>query len=501
MTRPPNILIVMPDQMQADVTRPGHPCQLPNVQRLAAEGLRFSNASTSSPHCCPSRAAFFTGHLPSRHGIWNSIDSPKAFGRDLAAGIGTFAEPLAAAGYRLGFAGKWHVSALRGVEAFGWTRFAAVTPPLMPRRPIAPTPAIPTPVVDDPAGELPRPGWNGDTRIFKTLPASQGEANWGWDTIQSGVNAIRTLAAGTGPWCAFVSPDPPHDPYTAPVNYLDLYARDGVELPASFADTLEDKPRIAQRQRRQLWDRLGEAGNRECLRHYWASCSLVDNWLGMLLDTLDATGQADDTLVLFVSDHGDYAGAHGLWCKGIAAFREAYAIPAIMRWPAGIVRPGRTVDDLVSIADFAPTFLALAGVSAPDGIHGRSLTPFLAAQQPQDWREVLVGQVNGFELHYTQRVIWSREWKYVFNGHDFDELYDLRQDPHELVNLAYPTAGAASAADADHVAWPRLSTDLDGVRQRLLRHFWQIARDHGDHFANSYWTVGLAPYGPDMPRA
>src|SRR5690606_13907425 len=96
---------------------------------------------------------------------------------------------------------------------------------------------------------------------------------------------------------------------------------------------------------------------------------------GEVLNALDASGQADNTLVIFLSDHGDYMGAHGLFLKGVAAFREAYHIPCIMRWPAGIEAPGRTVDAFITLADFAPTFLELAGVPIPEGLTGRSLVP------------------------------------------------------------------------------------------------------------------------------
>ena len=111
-------------------------------------------------------------------------------------------------------------------------------------------------------------------------------------------------------------------------------------MPASYHDTLEDKPRVVQRQRRQLWDQLSEDEVRESIAHYWAYCTLEDALLGEVLDALDATGQADNTLVIFMSDHGDYCGAHGIYLKGVAAFREAYHVPCIMRWPKGIREPG-----------------------------------------------------------------------------------------------------------------------------------------------------------------
>ena len=188
---------------------------------------------------------------------------------------------------------------------------------------------------------------------------------------------------------------------------------------------------------------------REGIRHFWAYCTYLDDLFGQLLAALDATGQRDNTLVLYTSDHGDYCGEHGLFAKGIPCFQGAYRVPAVMRWPAGIADPGRREDAFVSLADFGPTFQAR---HAPEPVEGHSrrfdqlsdrtwptgasLLPFLQGRQPDAWRDAIHTQCNGVELYYTQRSVMTREFKYVFNGFDRDELYDLRTDPDELRNLA-----------------------------------------------------------------
>jgi arylsulfatase A-like enzyme len=485
----------MPDQMTAAALEPGGAI-MPAAERLRREGICFSNTYTVSPHCCPARASFFTGHLPSRHGVWNNIDGPMAFSTDLKPGISTFCQALQQAGYRMAFAGKWHVSKVQSPQSLGWQAFKPADPPSLPRPSVAPVDAPRGEAPQqDPAGFLPREGWSGQTRMFSTLEASYGQGMYGWAPIQSAVSAIREFSRSDAPWCVFVSPDPPHDPYNAPANYVDLY-RDA-RLPASFEDDLSDKPRVLHRQRRQLWDRMGRAGALACRRHYLGACSLVDDWLGVLLRELDDSGQTDNTLVVFTADHGDYAGAHGLWCKGIASFREAYAVPGIVRWPAGIASPGRRVDELVSLADFMPTFLELAGAPPAQGIFGQSLAPFLQGRTPTDWRDVLISQYNGAELYYTQRAVWDKDWKYVFNGFDYDELYDLRNDPQEMINLAAPLRqGAPGGGGA--VALPE---PLEQVRRRLMRRLWQIMEQHGDRYlSNSYWPMALAPYGPGIAK-
>lgn len=146
--------------------------------------------------------------------------------------------------------------------------------------------------------------------------------------------------------------------------------------------------------------------------------------------------------------------------------------------PAGLTQPGRISDTLVSITDFAPTFLQLAGCPIPDGLNGRSLLELLQNEEaPADWREAIFMQLNGVELYYTQRVVRTQRLKYVFNGFDDDELYDLEDDPHELTNLA---------ADPKY----------EEAKRHLVGLMWQYARESDDIMQSPYPTVALAPYGP-----
>jgi len=240
---------------------------------------------------------------------------------------------------------------------------------------------------------------------------------------------------------------------------------------------MEDKPRIYQRMRRQYWDQLSEDEIREAIAHYWAYCEMEDAYFGLLLDALDASGQRENTLVLRLSDHGDYAGAHGLFCKGVPAFREAYNVPCIMSWPGHIERPDRMEDSFVTLADIGPTLLEAAGLPVPDGPTGRSMLPFLKGQQPEDWPDAFYSQMNGVELYYTQRAVQTHEWKYVYNGFDFDELYDLRADPHEMANLAEQPEHAAK-------------------KRELVQKMWRFAAKTEDHIFNPYATVAMSPFGP-----
>lgn len=472
----PNILIFMTDHQRGDTVLPEHPAITPNVDRLAREGVTFSETYCPSPHCCPSRATFMTGLYPTRSGIWNNVCNRQALSYSLNDGARLWSENLKDAGYHLAFSGKWHVSAVEGPKDRGWEELhVAAGPGRVPRdeweryRRMA---SQPEPTVRAP-GQYLRPGYGAND----LYGAREDGASYDLPAVENALEAMPRLASSNSPWVLFVGMLAPHDPYYVPQRFLDLYDLDDVPLPPSFHDTLDDKPRIYRRMRRQVWDQLSEQETRDAIRHYWASCTQLDEHFGRLLSALDDLGQADNTLVLYCADHGDYCGDHGLFAKGIPCFRGAYNVPAVMRWPQGIADPGRRVDSFVSLADFGQTFTELAGSTPAPDLSGRSLSPFLGGETPEDWRDDIHTQCNGVELYYSQRSVRTKEFRYVFNGFDDDELYDLRVDPHEMRNVAMDEAYA-------------------DVKRQMVRRMWRFAHREDDSMVNDYCTVALAPYGP-----
>jgi len=135
---------------------------------------------------------------------------------------------------------------------------------------------------------------------------------------------------------------------------------------------------------------------------------------------------------------------------------------------------------------------------------GMSFLPWLRGEEPSAWRDAIFLQLNGVELYYTQRIVMTDTYKYVYNGFDFDELYDLKNDPHEMVNLAYPNVVHAQARveegrgleNRGDLPWPPLSPQLDQVRRNLVKQMWRFAQLHQDTIFNPYLTVAMAPYGP-----
>ncbi len=477
--RPPNVLIFMTDHQRADTVVPG-PVFKPNLDRLRQDGLTFTQAYCPSPHCCPSRATFMTGLYPSRHGVWNNVSNGQAISRGLNPGVRCWSEDLAATGYRMAYTGKWHVSVEESPKDRGWEELGPIKG--ANRESNADLWAAYDRLAAHPEsttrreGEILRPGY-GTRLIYKSFVKSK--PTYDDEVVQRGLDVLPGLASGNDPWALYVGCSMPHDPYYVPSEYLDRYRLEDIPLPPSFTDMMTDKPAIVQRLREQIWGQLTAREVRDCIRHFWAMCTYLDELFGKVLAALDKTGQADNTLVLYCADHGDYCGDHGLFSKGIPCYRGAYNVPSIVRWPRGITRPGRSVDSFISLADFAPTFTSIAGATPQPGLTGRSLVPFFRDEPVHDWRDEIQTQCNGVELYYTQRSVSTRQHKYVFNGFDRDELYDLSIDPDEMVNRA---------DDPNYTA----------IKRDLCRRLWNFARREDDSAINGYITVGLAPFGPGM---
>ena len=488
----------MTDQEQAQVSFPEHPCRMPHTERCAEEGMLFRNCYTVAAHCCPSRASFMTGLYPSRHGVYNNVNTHTAIHRGLNEGVVTFSELLRDTGYRMMYSGKWHVSNHENPRDRGWEELEVGAPgdqrsgtPPMSQWESAARESNET----RHRGQILRPGW-GHYQLYGTRPSqtSKGyEDSVDYGYVNTANEILPELTASDDPWCLYIGPNGPHDPFIVPERFAAMYDPDEIQLPPSFHDHMEDKPGIYQRHRQQYWDQLSEDEVRESIAHYWGYCTMMDEMFGEVLNALESSGASENTVVFRMSDHGDYCGAHGLYCKGVPPFREAYHIPLIVRWPDGITQPGRETDALVNLMDFAPTFLELAGVSdVPDGVAGRSLLPFFRGEFPEGlespggleppeggWRDTHYTQFNGVELYYTQRIVQTHTHKYVYNGFDFDELYDLERDPHEMVNVAD-------------------RPEYRDIKRELVRRMWQTALAEQDIISNPYATVAMAPWGPGI---
>ncbi|GAA3412133.1 sulfatase-like hydrolase/transferase [Paenibacillus hodogayensis] len=477
----PNILIFMPDQMQAQITFPGHPCKTPNMDKIKEAGVSFHSAYPPMAHCCPARASFMTSLYPSQHGIYNNVSNDQAIHSHLNPGIETFSEKLAESGYQMYYAGKWHVSATETPQSRGWTELYLKEQELDngSRRKAYREMICESGQRSRKRGEILRPGWGGYT-LYGTSDKSYTEID-DYECVHQAISQLDRLQDSVDPWCMYIGPNGPHDPFVIPEKYATMYDPDQIELPPNYYDDLQDKPRIYQRMRK-VFSQLSEQEVKESIAHYWGYCTLVDDLFGEVLDALARNNQMDNTLIIVVSDHGEHAGAHGLYCKGISMFDEGYRVPLIMSSPKLVQNPGRAVEQFVTLMDIAPTLIELTGAEPLGKTSGRSLVPFLSGETPDNWRDSIYAQCNGTELYYTSRMVKTKNYKFVYNPTDFDELYDLESDPYEMHNIAN-------------------RPESEALLKEMYGKMWEHAFESEDMNMVKYIPVTTGEYGPAIVNA
>ena len=463
----PNILHIMVDQMQAAVIAGRSACRTPHINRLAAGGVLFDRSYTPSAVCCPARAMLISGAYHWHNGVYNQVHSSPSVSRSMFPDVVTYSARLRDAGYRQGYVGKWHADYTRTPLDFGFDEIAA--PNSYNPRVLRGLETNPDRVAAPAADSLRRVV----TRSCR-WPGSEEFPMWGhvvgpeeqtnpYYIAECGVRMLRRFAAGARPWHLEVHFPEPHDPYMPLKQYLDHYRADDIPVPESFKDNFRGKPGLHRREA-ESWGPMTEADVRQGRAHYYAYCEQVDAQIGRVLDALEQSGQAENTLVAFTADHGDLAGAHRMWVKGWMPYEESYRVPLIVRWPARLAAGHRT-DRLVSSHDLGHTYVDAAGAQPLPFPDGRSLLPVCEKPDRADWRDQLLCAYYGGEFVYTQRIALTRRFKYVFNGFDFDELYDLEKDPHELRNV---------------VEVPSYRVDADDMRARLYEMMTRFGDPYGD---------------------
>ena len=475
MTRP-NILFLMTDQQQAGTVDPGSLCQTPTLDRLSAQGTRFARAHTVNAICSPTRASLLTGVYPSQHGMVDCEHAVPPYRASLKADLETWSQRLAQAGYRCGYFGKWHVERSKRLERFGFQEYdvqeSAASGYGAYRRSLG-LPEAPTAYLE--RFVVPRPGY-ASYPLYGVLDEPPEGTN-AYYLYDRGIDFLRRMAAGNDPWCCFVSTSGPGDPSHVPVDYWRRYDPADIPVPPSFGDDLADRPNVYRRAQ-GLWKGVAWEDHAKTIACYYARTTLIDQQMGRIIEALEETGQADNTIVVYFNDHGIMMGSHGLHCLGVFPFEEGYRVPLIVRWP-GQGQQGAVCDELVNTLDLAPTLLEMAGCGALAQGEGRSLAPLLRGERPGDWPDDSFAEFHGQRFFYTQRIVWTKRHKYIFNGFDFDELYDLEADPFEMRNLAGDPAHAP-------------------VVEEMAGRMWAHIRAIGDeNMLNArYGSLRFAPIGP-----
>ena len=461
----PNILHIMTDQQQWATIAGRSQCRTPHLDRLAQSGLQFERSYTPSAVCCPARAMLLSGAYHWHNGVYNQVHSPPSVHRDMNEDVVLYSNRLKAAGYRQGYVGKWHASQLRGPLDFGFDEIADTTtvhrgnwkadtnPDHVPR------PAQALRVVRERMMQWP----GSDPFLMWGYREGDEEATEEYYRAECAIRMMKRFAKGTQPWHLEAHFVQPHDPYVPLKKYLDRYDPRSIPVPRSFADSFAGKPEFHRRES-ETWGRITEDDFRQSRAHYYAFVEQVDGQIGRILDALDETGQADNTLVVFTADHGDMVGAHRMWIKGWIPYEECYRVPLIARWP-GHIQTGSHTERLVSTHFLAHTYVQVAGAEKLPYADGQSLLPLFENPQRSDWADELLCAYYGGEFLYTQRIAVTRQHKYVFNGFGIDECYDLENDPQEMNNIA--------SSDAHR-------PQVDDMRARLYEMMAKYADPFGD---------------------
>lgn len=428
----PNVLFIAADDMNTHLGCYGHPLvKTPHLDRLAARGVRFDRAYCQFPLCSPSRSSLMTGRRPD---VTEVFDLARHF-RAALPDVVTLSQMFMSHGYHAARVGKIYHYGNPG--------------------------QIGTDGLDDPASWHERHNPKGRDKAEEHLLTNHTPKRGlgssmsflraeGADEEQTdgmvATEVIRLMEAKRHtPFFIAAGFYRPHCPFIAPKKYFDLYPLDKVTVPAGPWEYLTAVPPPALRSTQpHPWFGLNEDQVRESLQAYWASISFVDAQVGRLLESLDRLGLAENTVVVFWSDHGYHVGEHGLWMK-MSLFENSARVPLIMAGP-GVRARGSGCARTVELLDIFPTLADLCGLEPPAGLDGRSLGPLL--QNPEaPWDKPAFTQVwrNGFAGHSvrTERHRYV-EWD---GGRQGAQLYDYESDPEEKQNLIDDPGHAAVAAD------------------------------------------------------
>lgn len=390
MPRNPNIVLIVTDQQRPDSLG----CygnvftQTPNLDRFAEEGAVFENAFTVYPLCTPSRASLWTGVYPHRCGVTDVVSGVAdafAWGEVNV----TLFSAMKESGYYQGYIGKWHLGSETPQGMDDWRAFNS-----------------------------------GGGHWVDGVQSFQGGEYIPERQTAGFLEMIDQAAARGEPFFLVQSYYPPHEPYTVPDKYMEMYRGKGVFRPG-----------------------------------YYAAVTAIDDYVGQILDRLDRHGLSDDTIVLFLSDHGEHFNYYAQHNKS-TCHDESIAIPLMVRWP-GQIAPGQRFSQMVGVQDIVPTLLEASGAQISDQLDGKSLLPLMRGdgtfdrerfyiQNIQDFRSIgdwvqafaMGPYLPGTRDHFSSFREWDRQrglredgWKISLSEHGQHLMYNLTNDPEEEINI------------------------------------------------------------------
>ncbi len=462
-TKRPNILWICTDQQRYDTIAclGNKHIRTPNLDKLASQGTAFTHAFCQSPVCTPSRASFLTGRYPR---TTRAYQNGQMIDRDEIL----VTKMLADAGYDCGLSGKLHLAPCNGREAeeriddgyryYKWSH--------------------------QPAGcentnayqlWLKSKGYrysdlyHRDGYAHAGVPADLHQTTW---CIDEAINFIKEER--DKPWLMSVNIYAPHHPFDPPKEFFDRYDPDKLPDPDYVEGELANKPAFQRRDHSRKdysYKDMTPHERRKIKAAYYAMIEHIDEHVGRIMKFLDDTGRREDTVVIFMSDHGELLGDHGIFLKGPYTYDCSIRVPLIISWP-GQFRSGVTSDALVELTDITPTILRAAGMPIPYRVQGRPLNDLLTGKTDKHRDYVFCESYNTMVNSSQQTVMISmmrtRTHKIaVQHGRPIGELYDLQADPGEHRNLWDSKEHAGLKADMMKQCFDATIANVDPVPMRV----------------------------------
>jgi arylsulfatase A-like enzyme len=470
-TRRPNILLITSDQQHWNTLGVINPqISTPHLDRLCHEGKRFSRAYCNSPVCSPSRATLITGQYPSWHGCWT-------IGVKLAEDVPTIGDALTAAGYDTALIGKAHLQPLASDPAGGqeslecqpllrdlefWRGFSG------PWYGFQHVEVARNHADESHAGQhyalwLEEKGLTNWRDFFQPWPpdSSAPRREHRWDlpqelhyttwTAERSIAAIQRSVEAEKPFLLWASFHDPHPPYLAPEPWASRYDPADMEpgtllpgelerMPPQYALTQEARPDFSPWRETQ-WANHGfhshlidNAKLRKNMAVYFGMISFMDQQIGRILACLDEMGIAENTLVVFSTDHGHLLGQHGLIAKGAFPYEDLLKLPFIARWP-NVIPAGLESAALLSLIDLAPTFLSACGLPIPGVMQGVNQLPVWKGDAASA-QDMVISEFRHQPTAVHLRTYIEKRYKMtVYRDRKYGELFDMQSDPDERINL------------------------------------------------------------------
>jgi arylsulfatase A-like enzyme len=429
-----NVLFLIADDLNNDLGAYGASVRTPNIDKLAARGIRFDRAYSQYPLCSPSRSSFLTGRRPNATGV---LANPVAknpmsphFREKLPEAV-TLPQLFKTNGWFAARIGKlYHYGVPLTIGSGGLDD--------LPSWDLAINPRGRDREIHDRIFSL-RPGLFGATVSWLADDGADAEHTDGIAAAEA-VKLLERFKRTSEPFFLSVGFYRPHTPYVAPKRYFEMYPPDRIQLPKPSAADRSRTPEAAYRSALAEQDTMTDEQRRQAIQAYAASTTFMDAQVGHVLDALQRLGLADNTIVVFTSDHGYHLGDHGLWQK-MSLFERSARVPLIIAAPSAKAR-GAAARGLAELIDLYPTLMDLAGLKAAGPLDGVSLAPMLQNATATVKDAAFTQARNGYAIR-TER------WRYIewADGEQGTQLYDMNADPDETTNLASDARHAETVKD------------------------------------------------------